>query len=341
MVAETYKKENDKKNIEKTEKILSSLPSFIRDYFVSRRSNTSTKTRLAYAYDLRGFFSWLKETTPEFLNKEIKEITIEEFGKIKARDIEDYIFFLQSKPENANANVSIARKLACLSSVFGYFSTHDVIPKNPCDAVTPPKIHDIEIITLTPVEIGTLLNVIEFGSNQFSEKQENYLKKTRFRDLTIVILMLTTGIRVSECVSLDISSIRLDECLVSVIRKGGNVASVALSDEAIEILTDYLNWRKSVNTTESALFLSIQGKRMCVQSIEDMLKKYVKAAGIDKPITPHKLRKTFGTQLYRETGDIYLVASSLGHSSPTTTARSYAKQSTDNLLNARNKVKLK
>ena len=341
MASEVYKKEIDKKNIEKTEKILSSLPFYIREYFVSRRSNTSTRTRLAYAYDLRSFFNWLKETTPEFFNKEIKEITIEEFGKITAKDIEDYIFFLQSKPENTNANVSVARKLACLSSVFGYFSNRDVIMKNPCDAVTPPKVHDIEIITLTPVEIGDLLNIIEFGSDQFSSKQENYLRKTRLRDLTIVVLMLTTGIRVSECVSLDISNIRLDECLMSVIRKGGNVASVALSDEAIEVLTEYLGWRKNLNTDESALFLSMQGKRICVQSIEDMLKKYTRAAGIDKPITPHKLRKTYGTQLYRETGDIYLVASSLGHSSPTTSARSYAKQSTDNLLNARNKVKLK
>ena len=128
---------------------------------------------------------------------------------------------------------------------------------------------------------------------------------------------------------------------MSVIRKGGKVGFVALGDEAIVALKDYIEIRKTekVSEKETALFLSIQGKRMGVQAVENMVSKYAKAAGINKPITPHKLRKTYGTELYKATGDIYLVAAALGHKDIKTTVKHYAAQNEDNLLNARNVVK--
>ena len=93
--------------------------------------------------------------------------------------------------------------------------------------------------------------------------------------------------------------------------------------------------------SEDALFLSLQKRRMSVQTVEDMIVKYAEAIGVQDRITPHKLRKTYGTELYNETGDIYLVASSLGHNSVNTTKDHYVAKNEEKLLEARNKVKLR
>ena len=364
-MSENYQKEIDRKNLEKINDMCKTFPYFIKDYIYSRRASTSTRTRLGYCYDMKRFLSWLKEEIPDLNDKEIKDITIEEFNQINTRDIEDYIGYLMSDDENSNGEMGVARKLASLGSLFSYLSKHELIEKNPCPNVEKPKIHETEIIVLTPAEISRLLSVIKDGSNYFSKKQNDYLEKTRKRDLAIVTLMLTTGIRVSECVGLNVDDLYLDECKAVIRRKGGNTSSVFLSDEAIETLEDYLEWRKlrekstedqetkedsgkanknkkkkSEKNVEKALFLSMQNKRICVQSIEDMVKKYSTAAGINKNITPHKFRKSFGTSLYNETGDIFLVAAALSHKSVTTTTKHYALQSKENLLNARNKVKI-
>jgi site-specific recombinase XerD len=87
---------------------------------------------------------------------------------------------------------------------------------------------------------------------------------------------------------------------------------------------------------EKALFLSIQNKRIGVRSVENLVKKYSKLVTNVKNISPHKLRSTFGTNLYRETGDIYLVADVLGHSDVNTTRRHYAEESDDNRRKVRN-----
>jgi site-specific recombinase XerD len=245
--------------------------------------------------------------------------------------------------ENTNSEAGVARKLASLGSMFNYFIKHEMVDKNPCANVDKPKIHNQEIVVLTPDEINRMLDTVQFGSKSFTPKQESYLSKTRFRDYVMISLMLTTGIRVSELVGLDLDDFFLDEYKMVVRRKGGDRTSVYLSDETCDLLKDYINIRKEnkkVGEGEKALFLSLQGKRICVQAVEDMVKKYTVAAGINKPITPHKFRKTFGTELYRETNDIYLVADALNHKSVTTTTKFYAAQSQENLKQARNIMKL-
>lgn len=336
-----YQKSIDNKNENKISQILAEMPPFVKDYFNSRRADTTSRTRLVYAYDLRKFFNWLSANNPEISAKGIKAIDYDDIEKLNARDIEDFVTFLISSPVDGNDTAGIARKLSSLSSFFGYLEKHEIITKNPCNNVNKPKVHNIEIIKLTPNEITKILDTVQYGCRSFSEKQEAYLAKTRQRDYAIFVVFLTTGIRVSELVGLNCSDLYLDEFRMVVRRKGGNIASVYLSDEARDVLIDYLEYRKTIENIETdALFISMQKTRLSVQTVENMIKKYAQAAGINKKITPHKLRKTYGTELYKETGDIYLVASSLGHSSVATTTRHYAVQDEMNKIEARNKIKL-
>lgn len=140
-------------------------------------------------------------------------------------------------------------------------------------------------------------------------------------------LLLGTGIRVSECVGLDINDVDFENNGIKILRKGGNEVIIYFGDEVREALQDYLEERKNVIAIDghnNALFLSMQKKRMSVKSVENLVKKYSRLVTKLKKITPHKLRSTYGTTLYQETGDIYLVADVLGHKDVNTTKKHYA-----------------
>ena len=158
--------------------------------------------------------------------------------------------------------------------------------------------------------------------------KEEYYEKTKIRDLAIVTLLLGTGLRVSECVGLDINDIDFKNNGIKVTRKGGSEMVIYFGEEVRNALENYLETTRASATPlpdhENALFLSTQRKRMGVQAIENMVKKYAKQVTPNKKITPHKLRSTYGTSLYKETGDIYLVADVLGHKDVNTTKKHYA-----------------
>ena len=139
--------------------------------------------------------------------------------------------------------------------------------------------------------------------------------------------MLGTGIRVSECVGLDINDVDFKNNGIKIHRKGGQEVIVYFGDEVCEALLNYMEEREQKTPLEghtNALFLSLQNKRISVRSVENLVKKYSSLVTNLKNITPHKLRSTYGTNLYRETGDIYLVADVLGHKDVNTTKKHYA-----------------
>ena len=172
-----------------------------------------------------------------------------------------------------------------------------------------------------------------------------YYEKTKDRDLAIVTLLLGTGIRVSECVGLDVTDIDFNTNGIRVIRKGGSEMIVYFGDEVEKALKDYINGsRKLVNPQEgheNALFYSTQRRRIGVKAVENLVKKYSRQVTPLKKITPHKLRSTYGTTLYQETGDIYLVADVLGHKDVNTTRKHYAAQDESRRRSAANVVKLR
>jgi len=147
------------------------------------------------------------------------------------------------------------------------------------------------------------------------------------RDLAIVSLLLGTGMRVSECVGIDLQHLDLRENAVLVTRKGGKEVVLYFGDEVREALNAYLSQRREMIPLpghERALFLSGQNRRITDRAVQLLVKKYASSATPLKHITPHKLRSSFGTQLYKETGDIYLVSTALGHANVDTTRKHYA-----------------
>ena len=131
---------------------------------------------------------------------------------------------------------------------------------------------------------------------------------------------------------------------IKIRRKGGYEAVIYFGEEVEEALSDYLEERYHIipqTGHEHALFLSMQQRRMSVRAVENMVKKYSATVTSLKKITPHKLRSTYGTSLYRETGDIYLVADVLGHKDVNTTKKHYAALEDERRRSAANKVRLR
>lgn len=292
----------------KLTEILKEMPLFINIYFDNKKEKMSSKTMLGYAYDIRKFLAWLRENF--FQNyASISRFTLDDFSSVTPDDIEFYIYYLRSESDQPNLNVSIRRKISSLSSVYNFYCDGLFLDENPCKGVDYPDIIVKDNTILSDDNIKQLLHSIA-NDGERSDKQNSYINKTRLRDFTIVSLMLTTGIRVNECSSLNISSVDFKRKTLTVARNSN--IYLPLSDVILNILKIYLKERKRVSTTTSALFLSMQNKRMCVQAIEDMIKKYGNEVDINEPVTPKMLRHTFAANLYEISMNSDLVGSYLG-----------------------------
>ena len=325
-----YHDELNKKNILHLRELLDTLPPFCAQYFRGMQDYTASRTRIAYAYDIRVFFEYLHESNPVFRKTPIKEYPLEILDQITRLDIEEYLdhcsYYIKDGKEYMNDERGKARKLASLRSFYNYFFRNEIIEKNPAALVKIPKLHEKEIVRLDPDEVAILLDTVETGE-KLTKKQMQYHEKNKLRDVALLTLLLGTGIRVSECVGIDLQDIDFKNNAVKIRRKGGYEAVVYFGDEVLTALTDYLEKRETMQPVEgheNALFLSMQNKRITVRAVENLVKKYALPVTNLKKITPHKLRSTYGTTLYRETNDIYLVADVLGHKDVNTTRKHYA-----------------
>ena len=333
----SYREQEKIENTVKLREFLKELPPYVKDYFRAKEPTTSDKTRLSYAYDLRVFFRFLKESNPALKEKSICDISLADLSSLKPVDFEEFEEFLKAYQKadgrlETNSRVGIARKMSCLRSFYEYLCKRQLVPYNPVRMVDMPRVKEKAIIQLDPDEVVTLLDHIENYGNQLSGVQLYHYNKQKYRDLAIVTLLLGTGVRVSECVGLNISDIDFKNNGIRILRKGGNEMVVYFGEEVEKALKDYLDLSRNGITPlaghEDALFLSGQRKRISVDAVEKMVKKYCSAVSV-KTITPHKLRSTYGTALYRETGDIYLVADVLGHADVNTTKKHYARLTDD------------
>ena len=242
-----------------------------------------------------------------------------------------------------NAERAAKRKLCSLRRFYGYYYRYELISNNPSLKVDMPKIHDKAITRLDVNEVAELLDNVENG-NKLTTAQLRTHEKLKCRDLALLTLLLGTGIRVSECVGLDINDVDFDNDRIKVVRKGGSESFVYFGDEVRAALLDYMEERKQMNPDsghENALFISSKNKRLCVRSVELLVKKYASTVTTVKHITPHKLRSTYGTNLYQASKDIYLVADVLGHKDVNTTRKHYAEIVDENKRSARNIVRLR
>lgn len=327
----SYHEQTDISNTLRLREVLKTLPPFCKDYFRAIDATTTTKTRISYAYDIRIFFQFLLDQNPSFKDRSMSDLTVDILDQVKALDIEEYeeylkVYHIGEKTET-NGERGLKRKLSALRSFYAYYYKREMIQTNPSVLVDVPKIHQKNITRLDADEVAMLLDYIEHGGDKLTGQKRAYYEKTKVRDLALVTLLLGTGIRVSECVGLDVEDVDFKNNGIKVTRKGGNEMVVYFGEEVERALKNYLELRENITPLpghEHALFYSTQRRRIGVQAVENLVKKYAREITTTKKITPHKLRSTYGTALYQETGDIYLVADVLGHRDVNTTKKHYA-----------------
>ena len=355
-MASTYFKERDKTIAKRLRAIRDQLPEFCEEFFVGIESQTSPLTRLNYAYDLRIFFDYLLKNVRAFRNYEdVYDFTVDDLNKITLGNLESFLeylsFYEYGGKEATNNEKGKARKISTVRTFFKYYFNHDKIPSNVAAKLTMPKIHDKDIIRLEGREVERILEAAE-TADFMSDHQRKVQENTRARDVALLTLLLGTGIRVSECVGLSLGDIDFETNAFTVTRKGGNQAILYFGDEVRDALLYYIEGERKrlvsrcqrtdiAETDSEALFLSLQVKRISVRAVENIVKKYALEAAPLKKISPHKLRSTYGTNLYRATGDIYMVADVLGHRDVNTTKKHYAAIEEDHRKIAAQVVKLR
>lgn len=337
MQKDSYFDNRDKNNIEKINRICEKMPDFVEDFFLSIQMRTTPLTRLNYANDLHIFFDYLSQKK---FKKEIRLITIADMDFITSKDLERFLAYLSYYTRNGKIfrcnEHAKERKLCSVRSFLKFLFKQDLITANIAEKVDSVKIHEKPILFLENNEVNDLLDTAENGFG-LSSRQKSWHNLTQKRDVAILSLFLGTGIRISELVGIDKKDVDFVSNAVKITRKGGNVSIIYFPEEVCKSLEDYLLWideyseknldfGKKIAQTD-AFFLSLQGARISVRAVENLVKKYSQIISPLKKITPHKLRSTFGTGLYRDTRDIYIVADILGHKDINTTKKHYAATS--------------
>ena len=328
---QSYYNEQRVKLTERLREILRQFPDFAFDFFVGIESKTSALTRLNYAYDLRTFFTWALSGTNLFLNyKTIAEFEVKDLEKFHVTHFERYMSYLTSYTDEdgnivTNGERGKARKLAAVRSFFKYYFRREMISVDVASKIEMPKLHNKPIIRLENDEVPRFLGTVETGYG-LSGHEKGFHKHTKVRDTAIMTLLLGTGLRVSECVGLNVDDVDFNVNGINITRKGGNQVILYFSDEVKIALFDWIEQRSKNKALENepALFISLQNKRISTRAVEKLVKKYAGIVTPLKHITPHKLRSTYGTRLYEATQDIYVVADVLGHKDVNTTKKHYA-----------------
>lgn len=345
----TYSQQINQENIQKLRELRSELPKFLGTYFTGVDQILASRTKIAYAIDLKIFFDYIKNSNPLYKDKEIRDFELSILETLTFNDMNEYMEHLKlyKSAEGkmvTNNERAIKRKMAAVRSMYNFFHKAEKISVNPAIQVNMPKLHDKAIIRLDVNEVAMLLDAVESGST-LSETQQRFHEKNKLRDLALMTLLLGTGVRVSECVGLDLMDLDFNNDRMKIVRKGGYEAFVYFGDEVREALEAYLEEREMITGIvqghENALFLSSRKRRITVRSVEILVKKYAQTVTKMKKITPHKLRSTYGTALYQQTGDIYLVADVLGHKDVNTTRKHYAAIEEERRRMAKDKVKLR
>ena len=355
MAEPTYREKVDAQRIIAIRQMNRELPPACEEFIRAIAVTTGTFTRLAYTLDLRTFFHFLQAERVAFAAKPLYAFTDADLAAVSQNDLTAYVEYLtlyyretdsdEDRPLKpvVNHELAIKRKLCSLRAFYDFLFMAKRVPSNVTQLVSLPKIHEKPIIRLTEDEMTRILSIAETGE-KLTPRQQAYQKLTAKRDYAMLALFLGTGVRVSECVGLNLSDIDMEQNAFLVTRKGGNQVVLYFPPEVADALAEYITEREKITPLpghEDALFLSLQKRRITQRAVQNLVKKYAAVAAPLKPrISPHKLRSTFATNLYSATGDIYLVADVMGHSSVDTTRKHYADMTDARRRSAASFVKL-
>lgn len=286
----------------------------IKKYIGSIYKRT-TQTRFIYATYLVAFEKYMKNQNIQLIN-------------VKPMDIDDYIKYVSiDKNGKENGSQIINARLSAIISFYDFLIENKIVNDNPCSRKKKMAVPEKTSVTyMTPIEVKKLIKTIKCGKGRY--------KKYINRDVAIVEIGCSIGLRVSAIVNIDIEDIDMDNNKIEVIEKGKRKRAVFFGENTKESILNWINDRKEImGNSTGALFVSKNKTRMSRDAVSDMLKSAVKEAGIDKPITPHKMRSTCAMNLYQKKGDIYLVQQQLGHKSIANTMI-YAKATQDQMIDA-------
>lgn len=328
----------DNNIIERCITVENNLPKFMRDYFIYLKGSVSVSTRLAYLEDIQFFTSYLIEMQELTNAKDIRDITLDEFNNIKARDVNmflgDYCSRYYKQIKNnilifENNNRALARKKSSLSTLFKFLYRNDQLENNITDGFNPiklPKPQPDAIKRLEIDEVAKMLESVENGHG-LTDKEKVYWRKTKLRDKAILALFVTYGLRLNELRELNISSFNFSRGEFMIYRKRGKEVLMPINHTCELVIKDYIyNERTQIefldDENKDALFLSLQNKRMNPKAIRQLVKKYTSISmetSRDKGYSPHKLRATAATSLIQNGFSIYDVQNLLDHDNVTTT----------------------
>lgn len=317
--------------------IESALPDFLYDYFIYLKNAVALTTRYAYLSDLQFFLRYLVTETLLTRAEVVKNVTLKEIRGIKAKDINrfigDYCTHYELEKDGAtyimeNRNRSLSRKKSALSVFFKFLFREEMIKSNITTGFNPirlPKPQPDAIKRLAIEEVAEMLKAVEFGHG-LSDKEKVYWEKTKYRDKAILVLFTTYGLRLSELQQLNISSFNFSREEFMVYRKRGKEVLMPINQSALKVIHNYLTMeRDAIKDTageHDALFLSLQGKRMTMRAIRNLVKKYTSIAmntSRSQGYSPHKLRATAASSLIEYGFSIYDVQNLLDHDNITTT----------------------
>ena len=264
----------------------------IKEYlvFVSQVKNLSENTSKSYERDLKKLDSFLKD------------LNISNYSQINVETCSAWIGSLYSQNNNPR---SIQRHLSSAKGFFRFLKKNNLIDSSPFDLVTAPKSSSTLPEVLSPEDVEQLLNF----------KPTNMIE---IRDMAIVELMYSSGLRVSETVNININDFEENKSFLRVLGKGAKTRLVPMGRFAINAINDWLKERDKIQSNTDALFLNTKGTRLTVRSIQLRLKKMAVKQGLP-PIHPHMLRHSFATHMLESSGDLRTIQELLGHSSLSTT----------------------
>ena len=258
--------------------------------FVSQVRNLSENTTKSYERDLKKLYLFLEK------------LNVTNYSDIKEEICSAWIGDLYSQN---NKPKSIQRHLSSAKGFFRFLKKNNLISSSPFELVTAPKSSNTLPDVLSPEDVEQLLNF----------KPSNTIE---IRDMAIVELMYSSGLRVSETVNINISDFEENMSFLRVIGKGSKTRLVPMGRFAINAINSWLNEREKISNNTDALFLNSKGSRLSVRSIQLRLKKMAIKQGLP-PVHPHMLRHSFATHMLESSGDLRTIQELLGHSSLSTT----------------------
>ena len=274
--------------MENTSPILNDINEYL--VFVSQVKNLSENTTKSYERDLKKLYLFLEK------------LNVTNYSDIKEEICSAWIGDLYSQN---NKPKSIQRHLSSAKGFFRFLKKNNLISSSPFELVTAPKSSNTLPDVLSPEDVEQLLNF----------KPSNTIE---IRDMAIVELMYSSGLRVSETVNINISDFEENMSFLRVIGKGSKTRLVPMGRFAINAINNWLNERVKISNNTDALFLNSKGSRLSVRSIQLRLKKMAIKQGLP-PVHPHMLRHSFATHMLESSGDLRTIQELLGHSSLSTT----------------------